>query len=91
MTKSIEGVFLRLDPEQARTFWDAVAEAGYEQNADGATRLVLDLLEGVPENAETGDLGDRVARFIRENPEQVAAMQQGAAALARGIGNRIFV
>ena len=71
----MQGVFIRLAPDEAREVWAALAALDYKTDADGMKDFLIDnLFES--EEGESG--GDTLADLIARNPE---AVERAGAAL----------
>lgn len=77
-----EGVFLRLEANEAREIFDACDEMGLERSGEGVKALLLSLLRSEDDAEESP--AERLQRFMAENPEMVLAARAAASQGIRG-------
>ena len=78
-----EGVFIRLQPDEAKEVWSALAELGYKTGAEGLKEFIFDELF---ESDEPEQPANPLEELLARNPE---AISRAGAALANFTRNAI--
>lgn len=77
----MEGVFIRLAPDEAKDVWDALTELGYTNDSIGMKKFLIDNL------FETGEKpGNSLEEFIAQHPETI---ERAGAVLFNGVRKAI--
>lgn len=85
---AIEGVFLRLTPEEAQELYAQVEAAGFERSGEGVKLFLFALMQ--EEDEEPSNLADALQGYFADNPHHAALIRAGAGKLFEAIRKKML-